>query len=217
MTRTELLMSAWSFAKLHRLVVLIGAVIVLGSVLSLVIILRGYHVEPTFIPVHRGPPKVTIEEGLPARTLKKWGADPFRDVIREMELAEQKRREEAERKAREEADRKAKIEADRIAREEAERIAREEAEKKVAEERERQKKLKEERERRKSIVLSIRVAGIIHSPRGESSAIIEGQSLGPGDRVVKNGIEVIIDSIEANGVNFRDPETGEIYRVPLSR
>jgi hypothetical protein len=257
MRAASYLSAAYSFLCLHRLVVLIICVVVLGSVFSIYILARGRTVEPVLDSPPRIAVKVIWPEGLPPRTLKPWGTDPFRDVLKEMEAARKK--------AAKAAAAKAAAKVERIAREEvttamakANQLATrkeykealaaldsviakyrgtqsplleqarvlhaqiktgwEEAEKagkaarKLAAEQARQ------RERRKKVILSLRVEGIGSGVKpDESFVIIEGKSYSVGDTVEKDGVKAVIESIRSNGVDFRDPESGDIYSVLLSR
>jgi len=90
----QLLSNTYSFLKLHRIVVLIVSVIIVGSVFSIFMAARRANIEPTFVLSGRSARKVTMDEGLPPRQLKPWGINPFRDILKEREI-ERKKREEA--------------------------------------------------------------------------------------------------------------------------
>ena len=91
MKARQFLSQAYSFLLLHRMVVLIVGIIILGSIFSIYMLARGEKIEAPLTSPPRKAPKVTLEPGLPQRTLKAWGVDPFRDVLREMKIEEEKR------------------------------------------------------------------------------------------------------------------------------
>jgi hypothetical protein len=211
------LVKAQAFILLHRLVALIAGVIILCSILLVIILSPSREVELDSGPLAIKPPRISLDEGLPARTLESWGVDPFRDVLKDMETARLKREEEERIRLKQEAERIAREEADRIAREEADRVARAEAERLDKEKREREGKEAKERDRRRQIILSIRVRGIIYDPKGRSTVIIEDKSYTLDDIVVKGGVEAAIVGVDQSSVTFKDPLSGDTYSVPISR
>ena len=212
----EFLTPVISFVKHHRVVTLVVVLIIAGTIFTLVV-LPSPAVEPTFGGTPRSSQKIPEPKEYPPKTLRAWGVDPFRDVLRDREEERRKREEEEARRAKAESERLAREAAAKRAKEEAERKAREEADRKAAEERERQEQKRRELERRKGIILSIVIDGIIFDPKGASRAIIEKEPYGVGQTVIKQGIEVTIVTIEKNAVTFRDVKSGNTYRVPLSR
>jgi hypothetical protein len=212
----EFLMPVVSFVRHHRVVTLVVVLIVAGTIFALVI-LPSPAVEPTFGDTPRPVQRIPKPKEYPPKTLRTWGVDPFRDVLRDREEERRKREEEEAKRAEEEARRLAREATARRLKEEAERKAREEAEKKATEERERRERERQEVERRKKIILSITVDGIIFDPKGASRAIIEKEPYGIGQTVIKQGVEVIIEAVEKNAVVFKDAKSGKTYRVPLSR
>ncbi len=212
----EFLAPVVSFVTQHRVVSLVVVLIIAGTIFTLVV-LPSPAVEPTFGDVPRHAPGITEPREYPPKTLKEWGVDPFRDVLRDKEDERKRREEEAALREKAEAERIAREETEKRLREEAERKDREEAEKKAAEERERIEREKREIEHRKKIIFSIIVDGIIFDPKGASRAIIEKEPYGIGQTVTKQGVDVIIEAIEKNAVIFRDEKSKKTYRVPLSR
>lgn len=212
----EFLVPVISFVRRHRLVTLVVILILAGTIFALVI-LPSPAVEPTFGDVPRHAPRIPEPKEYPPKTLKAWGVDPFRDVLRDREEQRKKQEEEEARRAKEEAEKRIREEAAEREKEEARRKLREEAEREAAKERERLEREKQEIERRKKIILSIVVDGIIFDPRGASRAIIEKEPYGIGQTVVKQGVEVTIEAVEKNAVIFKDLKSGNTYRVPLSR
>ena len=217
MKETGLLASAISFLRLHRVLVLIICVIIAGSIFSVYMLVREHVMEPTFASSNRRTTRVSIAPTLPPKPLKKWGPDPFKDVIKEMEIARQKaaalaaakKAEEDRKKAAEDAARKAELEEIRKA--QLAEIEKARAEQQLKEKREKEKL------RRKKIIQSIHVDGILFNPKGESAAIIQGKPYNIGNTVVKDGVSAILSDIEQNAVVFKDAESGDTYRVPLSR
>ncbi len=214
----EFLSSTWSFLKLHRIVILMICAIIAGSIFSIYMLLRGHVMTPTFADVPRRPTRVSIPPVLPHKPLAAWGEDPFKDVVKEMEIAKKKAAAAVAAKAAEDARKKAAAAAAAKAAEEAAEKARQEAiEKAQVEQKEREKREKE-RAHRKKVIQSIRVEGIGSGVRPrESFAIIQGKPYNISNTVVKNGVKAVIVAIEQNAVIFKDPVSGDKYRVPLSR
>lgn len=212
----EFLAPVVSFVTQHRVVSLVVVLIIAGTIFALVF-LPSPAVEPTFGDVPRHAPGIPEPREYPPKTLKEWGVDPFRDVLRDREEERKRQEEEAALRAKAEDERIAREEAAKRVREEAERKDREEAEKKAARERERLERARQEIEHRKQIILSIIVDGIIFDPKGASRAIIEKEPYGIGQTVTKLGVDVVIEKIEKNAVIFRDEKSKRTYRVPLSR
>ena len=124
-------------------------------------------------------------------------------------IAAAKAAEEDRKKAAELAARKAELEKIRKA-----KLAEIEKEK---EKQRLKEKLEQERLHRKKVIQAIHVDGILFSPKGDSAAIIQGKPYNIGNTVVKNGVSAIVFAIEQNAVVFKDAESGDKYRVPLSR
>jgi len=208
---------ALAFLRRHRIVVLITCVIAVASIFAIIIILGGRDLQPTYGQARRDIQRLSNDSRLPPKPLEKWGPDPFRDVLRELEIAQKKAKIKAEQLAKKEAERKAKEDAEKQALLEAERAIREEAERIKKEESERKEKEEKERQRRKMAILSLNIDGILFSPKGDSTAIIEGKPYKSGDSVpIKDG-EALIKNIEQNAILFEDKKSFDTYRVQLSR
>lgn len=207
-----------AFLQLHRLPALIVGVVVAASIFSILVMARTSSREPTSTPARAyAASRVTREEILPPKPLDPWGEDPFKDVLYYMEIEAKEREKETRRAAEEDALKKAKEQESELTTEEQIKKTQEEAARKAAEERERLLEEARERERRRRTILSIKINGIILGPAKESRVIIEGRAYRIGDKIRKDGVEIKLEIIEPDGVQFRDPVDGKIYKVHFSR
>lgn len=208
--------AVYTFVWLHRLVVLMAAVVVM-SVFSIYLMAREVPKEVNFTRRPRHVPEDITQEVLPPKPLDPWGEDPFKDVLYHEELTRRKAQEEKriqDAQAAKERERKKQL---RQQREKARKTELQEAQMKKLEERRHLLELAKEHLRRRKVILSVRISGIVLGSQAESIAIIDGKPYRVGEQIVTRGVEFTLQAIESNGVIFRDPESGDTYNVPISR
>ena len=211
----EPVICACSFLRLHRLVVLISTIVILASILCVhslwprpIAAVEPGVAPPVNISIH-------VDPGLPPRPLKPWGPDPFRNILKEMEIARRKQLDEEQKAKEEQAKKLAAEEAGRKQEEDAARKAQEEAQEAARRLLLRREEEIKERNHRRAVIRSLRIDGILFNPKGDSAIIIEGKPCKTGDTITKNGVETRVEEIESDRVILKDTLTGESHKVFL--